>query len=88
MIKNIKDPVRDYIRDGGYDSPHNARITWEDHARQASEWEGTMFGKPSTFIGAEEFGNGEMKPREIRDPGTCRRRLRRCGTGLWRESEA
>ena len=70
MIKSIKDPVRDYIKDGGYDSPHNARITWEDHARQASEWEGTMFGKPSTFIGAEEFGNGEMKPREIRDPGT------------------
>src|SRR6185436_2010421 len=70
MIKNVKDPVRDYVRDGGYDSPHNARITWEDHARQASEWEGTMFGKPSTFIGAEEFGNGEMKPRDIRDPGT------------------
>ena len=70
MIKNVKDPVRDYVKDGGYDSPHNARITWQDHARQASEWEGTMFGKPSTFIGAEEFGNGEMKPRDIRDPGT------------------
>ena len=70
MIKNVKDPVRDYIKDGGYDSPHNAKITWQDHARQASEWEGTMFGKPSTFIGKEEFGNGEMKPRDIRDPGT------------------
>lgn len=70
MIRNIKDPVRDYIKDGGYDSPHNSRITWEDHARQASEWEGSMFGKPSTFIGATEFGNGEMKPREIHDPGT------------------
>jgi len=70
MIRSIKDPVGEYVRDGGYDSPHNARITWEDHARQASEWEGTMFGKPSTFIGAEEFGNGEMKRREIRDPGT------------------
>ena len=70
MIKSIKDPVRDYVKDGGYDSPHNARITWEDHARQASEWEGTMFGKPSTFLGAAEFGNGEMKPRDIHDPGT------------------
>jgi CubicO group peptidase (beta-lactamase class C family) len=70
MIRSIKDPVGEYIKDGGYDSPHNARVTWEDHARQASEWEGTMFGKPSTFIGAEEFGNGEMKPRDIRDPGT------------------
>jgi CubicO group peptidase (beta-lactamase class C family) len=70
MIRSIKDPVGEYIKDGGYDSPHNARITWADHARQASEWEGSMFGKPSTFVGAEEFGNGEMKPREIHDPGT------------------
>jgi CubicO group peptidase (beta-lactamase class C family) len=70
MIKSIKDPVASYIHDGGYDSPHNAKITWEDHARQASEWEGTLFGKPSTFIGHDEFGNGEMKPREIHDPGT------------------
>jgi CubicO group peptidase (beta-lactamase class C family) len=70
MIKSIKDPVATYIHDGGYDSPHNAKITWEDHARQASEWAGTLFGKPSTFIGHDEFGNGEMKPREIHDPGT------------------
>src|SRR6185503_14924339 len=54
MIKSIVDPVRDYVRDGGYDSPHNALITWQDHARQASEWEGTMFDKPSTFSGHEE----------------------------------
>jgi CubicO group peptidase (beta-lactamase class C family) len=70
MIKNVTDPVRNYIKDGGYDSPHNAAITWEHHARQASEWEGTMFARPSTFIGAEEFGNGQMKPRDIRAPGT------------------
>ena len=70
LIRNVDDKVGAYVHDGGYDSPHNARITWEDHARQASEWEGTMFGKPSTFIGAEEFGNGEMKPRSIRDPGS------------------
>jgi len=70
MIKNITDPVANYVHDGGYDSPHNAKITWEHHARQASEWEGTLFGKPSTFIGTEEFGGGEMKPREIHEPGT------------------
>lgn len=70
MIRNITDRVGDYIKDGGYDSPHNAQITWEHHARQASEWEGSLFGKPSTFIGHDEFGNGEMKPRSIRDAGT------------------
>jgi len=70
MVKNITDPVRNYIKDGGYDSPHNAKITWEHHARQTSEWEGTMFGKSSTFLGTEEFGNGQMKPRQINEPGT------------------
>jgi CubicO group peptidase (beta-lactamase class C family) len=70
LIKSIADPIAQYVHDGGYDSPHNAKITWEHHARQASEWEGTLFDKPSTFIGHEEFGAGEMRPREIREPGT------------------
>src|SRR6185436_19292264 len=70
LIKSITDPVKNYVHDGGYDSPHNAKITWEHHARQASEWEGTLFGKPSTFIGTEEFGGGEMRPRAINEPGT------------------
>lgn len=70
MIKSITDPVATYVKDGGYDSAHNAAITWEDHARQASEWEGAMFTKPSTFLGHDEFGNGEMKPRDIQNHGT------------------
>ena len=70
LIKSITDPVRTYIKDGGYDSPHNAKITWEHHARQTSEWDGTMFARSSTFIGAEEFGGGEMKPRQLNEPGT------------------
>lgn len=70
LIKNITDPVKNYINDGGYDSPHNARITWEHHARQISEWEGTIFGKSHTFLGVEEFGSGAMKPRELREPGS------------------
>ncbi|CAG0991509.1 hypothetical protein PHYC_02324 [Phycisphaerales bacterium] len=73
LIKSIDDPVAQYIHDGGYDpanSPHNAKVTWRHHATQTSEWEGTLFGKPSTFIGREEFGRGEMKPRDIKEPGT------------------
>lgn len=70
LIKSINDPVRDYVQDGGYDSPHNSRVTWEQHAHQTSEWEGTMWGKPSTFIGVEQFGKGKREPREIKEPGT------------------
>ncbi len=70
MIKSITDPVGQYIHDGGYDEPHNSLITWQHHATQTSEWQGEMFGKPSTFLGKAEFGAGEMKPRDIKEPGT------------------
>ena len=70
MIKNIDDPVRKYISDGGYDSMHNAAITWRHHANQTSEWEGSMWGKSHDFIGVEQFGSGARKPREMKDPGT------------------
>lgn len=70
MIGDIDDPVGKSVHDGGYDSAHNAKVTWRYHATQTSEWEGTMFGKPSTFLGQEEFGRGAMRARDIREPGT------------------
>jgi CubicO group peptidase (beta-lactamase class C family) len=70
MIKDIKDPVANYIDDGGYRSEHNRKVTWEHHARQTSEWEGEMWGKKHDFIGKEAFGRGERKPRELHEPGT------------------
>ena len=70
LIKDVNDPVAMYIHDGGYDSPHNAKITWKNHLQQASEWEGEMWGKNANFIGHEAFGNGEMKPRAIEEPGS------------------
>ena len=70
LIRSPDDRVADYIHDGGYDSPHNAQITWKNHLQQESEWEGELWGKNANFIGVEEFGNGQRKPREIHDPGT------------------
>ena len=69
LIKNVNDPVANYIHDGGYDSPHNRLITWKNHLQQESEWEGNMWGKNSDFVGTAEFGAGERKPREIQAPG-------------------
>ncbi|MDQ2921270.1 MAG: beta-lactamase family protein, partial [Acidobacteriota bacterium] len=68
MIKSVKDPVKKYVSDG-YDSPHNANVTWEEHLQQTSEWEGTMWGKKSDFLGTEEFGRGQRKPRALQEPG-------------------
>ena len=70
LIRNVDDRVADYIHDGGYDSPHNAKITWKNHLQQESEWEGELWGKNANFVGLEEFGNGRRQPREIHDPGT------------------
>jgi CubicO group peptidase (beta-lactamase class C family) len=70
LIKSLNDPVRNYVRDGGYESAHNAKITWEEHAQQTSEWEGIMWGKSHDFLGVEQFGNGRRAPRELREPGT------------------
>jgi CubicO group peptidase (beta-lactamase class C family) len=70
MIKSVHDPMKQYTPDGGYDAPHNAKITWENYLQQTSEWEGSMWGKNSNFIGTEEFGRGQRRPRALEEPGT------------------
>ncbi len=69
MIKSVRDLVKDYVTDHGYDSPHNSKVTWEQHLHQTSEWEGSMWGKNSDFIGVEEFGRGQRRPRAPEQPG-------------------
>ncbi|MBO0931745.1 serine hydrolase domain-containing protein [Fibrella aquatilis] len=70
MIAKLTDPVANLIHDGGYDSDQNKTITWEQHLRQSSEWEGSLWGKSSDFVGKEAFGKGERKPRALQAPGT------------------
>jgi CubicO group peptidase (beta-lactamase class C family) len=70
LIQSVDQPVGGVVRDGGYDSPQNSRVTWRHHLQQESEWEGEIWGKNANFIGAEAFGRGERKPRIIQAPGT------------------
>jgi CubicO group peptidase (beta-lactamase class C family) len=69
-ITSLDAPVGATIKDGGYDSPQNAPITWKMHLQQESEWQGAMWGKAHDFVGAEAFGSGERKPRALDKPGT------------------
>jgi CubicO group peptidase (beta-lactamase class C family) len=46
LIKDLNDPLWKYVRDGGFDSPHNSQITWHMLLNQTSEWQGTLWGKP------------------------------------------
>ncbi len=70
LITSLDEPVGAKVKDGGYDSPRNAQVTWKHHLQQTSEWEGNMWGKQDNFIGKEAFGEGEMKPREQKKPGS------------------
>lgn len=68
-IASLADPVGKLVADGGYDSPHNAAVTWKHHLQQESEWEGALWGKQHDFVGAAAFGQGERKPRALQNPG-------------------
>lgn len=46
LIKDLDQPVATTVVDGGYNSAHNAPITWRMHLNQTSEWEGDLWGKP------------------------------------------
>ncbi len=64
LIRDVHDPVRDYVRDGGFDSDHNRPITWHMLLNQTSGWQGTLWGKPDW---ADRF-RGERPP--VHAPGT------------------
>jgi CubicO group peptidase (beta-lactamase class C family) len=84
----VDDPVGKTVKDGGYDSPRNAQVTWKMHLQQETEWEGNMWGKKDDFVGTEAFGEGERKPRELQRPGTFYEyndvRINRLGLSLLR----
>lgn len=64
LIPDLDAPQSELIDDGGFDSPHNAPITWRHHLQQLSEWEGTLFGKP------DQADRRRGVDRELQAPGT------------------
>lgn len=46
LIPDIHAPVRDLVKDGGFDSAQNRHITWAQLLQLTSEWEGTLWDKP------------------------------------------
>ena len=64
LIPDLDAPVGRLVRDGGFDSPHNAAITWRQHLQQLSEWEGTLFGKP------DQADRRRGVDRALQPPGT------------------
>src|ERR1700737_54789 len=53
-----------------FESPHNRTITWDNLLRQASDWEGTLWGKPALGDRPDE-NPGECTTRPRSKPGTA-----------------
>ena len=45
ILSDLDEPVGQSVHDGGYDSEHNAQISWDHSLRQISEWDGTLWEK-------------------------------------------
>jgi len=81
MLGSMDEPVCDRIDDGGFDSDHNAAITWKHLLQQTSEWQGTLFDRPDTvdhnrsvtgtsMAGAAGGGPVKGEARALQPPGT------------------
>ena len=64
LIQDVKDPVWKYVKDGGFDSPHNTKITWHMLLNQTSEWEGVLWDKPDVADRRRGYA------RRLEEPGT------------------
>ena len=60
--------------DGGFDPPHNDRITWHHLLQQTSEWEGELWGKPDLIdrhrsVGGRPAAGRKGTHRDLQAPG-------------------
>ncbi|QXD14981.1 beta-lactamase family protein [Rhodocaloribacter litoris] len=70
LIRRLDDPVRAYVPTGHFDSPHNAKITWDHLLRQTSAWEGTLWGKPDWADRPVGDDPNAWPHRPLPEPGT------------------
>lgn len=71
LIKNIDDPVSDYVWDGKFDGPHNSKITWRHLLTQSSDWSGCLFDVCDWADRPPRQGTiDEWKNRKLLEPGS------------------
>jgi len=64
LLPDLDAPEGALVKDGGFSSPHDAKITWRMHLTQTSEWEGTLWDKPD--VADRRLGYD----RKLEEPGT------------------
>jgi CubicO group peptidase (beta-lactamase class C family) len=79
LFRDLDEPVRrtpdvDWADDGGFDPPHNHKITWRHLLQQTSEWEGELWGKPDLIdrnrsAGGRPSAGKKGTHRDLQEPG-------------------
>src|SRR4029077_8030757 len=74
LIRDVHEPVRRTVDDGGFDGPHNGAITWHHLLQQTSEWEGELWGKPDLVdrnrsVGGRPASGKKGTHRDLQPPG-------------------
>ncbi len=70
LIRSALDPVGDYVRDGKFESDHNAKITWQHLFYQTSDWSGTLWDKPDWADRPPGRDASKWEDRELHEPGS------------------
>lgn len=70
LIESIDERAADYVRDGRFDSEHNAPITWRHLLNQTSDWSGTLWDVPDWADRPEGDDPEQWPNREMHAPGT------------------
>ncbi len=77
LIRDMHEPVGRTVDDGGFEGPHNGKITWHHLLQQTSEWEGELWGKPdlidrNRMAGGASMSRGAKKGthRDLQEPGS------------------
>jgi CubicO group peptidase (beta-lactamase class C family) len=71
LIKNVTDPVGEYVWDGTFDGAHNKKINWHHLLTQSSDWSGSLWGgKDWADRPPREGGLNDWEFRELNEPGT------------------
>jgi CubicO group peptidase (beta-lactamase class C family) len=73
LLTDLDEPVAARMKDGGFDDPHNAAVTWRHLLTNTSEWAGTLFGKSDVIdrgrnLGVEGQG-AKRSARPLHAPG-------------------
>ncbi len=77
LLPDVEEPVAKRLPGIGFDSTHNACITWRQLLEQTSEWEGTCLGLPDTVDRYRQVAHDPKPPegkkgdaRPLQTPGS------------------